>query len=125
LNGGLAINVAYIIPGVAGMLFPILKKDLYKQTVGSLSGWLSAELGGVPLISIAGLVVTVAWLFGIYCLLNPGFSFTYLGPALPYAVALTVGLMGLGLILFEASRAYHKRKDGFDISVAYATIPPE
>jgi amino acid transporter len=125
LNGALAINIAYIIPGIAAMLFPVLKKDLYKQTVKTLPGWLGTEILGVPVLSLAGLVVTIVWVLGIYSLLNPGYSFTYLGSALPYAVIQTVTFMVLGVALYETARAYHRRKDGFDLAKLYSEVPPE
>jgi len=125
LNGAMAINVAYILPGIAAIVFPFVKRDLYKQTVKTLPGWLSAEIGGLPVLSLAGLIVTGAWLFGMYSLLNPGYSFTYLGPNLPYAVGQTLLFVVIGLGIYEFARVYNKRKYGIDIGQIYAEIPPE
>jgi len=125
LNGAMAVNLAYLIPGIAAVLFPYVKKDLYNQTVKTLPGWMSAEILGIPVLTVAGLAVSGAWLFAFYSLLNPGYSFTYLGSALPYAFGQTVLLAVVGVVIYEASRAYHKRKDDLDISRVYAEIPPE
>jgi len=124
-NGTFALDVGYLIPGLAALLFPFIKKDLYERTVGSLGGWFKIKIAGLPLISIGGLAILLIWGFGLYSLLNPTISYTFLGSALPAALATTVALIITGLAIFELSRRYHLKKDGFDISLAYQEIPPE
>lgn len=125
LNTSLAEPIAYIIPGLAALLFPIVKKDLYKSTVKSLPGWLGAEIAGVPVVSLGGLAVVLIWGFAVYSLLFPVTSYTYLGASAPLAIGLTIVLVVFGLVLFEVSRLYHKKKDGIDIILASKEIPPE
>ena len=45
LNSAVAVNVAYMIPGMTAFLFPFLK-NIYNRLVKPLPGWLSASLGG-------------------------------------------------------------------------------
>ncbi|MGO9645009.1 MAG: hypothetical protein ACLPY5_09710 [Candidatus Bathyarchaeia archaeon] len=93
--------------------------------MGSLGGWFKIKIAGLPLISIGGLAILLIWGFGLYSLLNPTISYTFLGSALPAALGTTVALIITGLVIFELSRRYHLKKDGFDITLAYKEIPPE
>ncbi|HYB84720.1 MAG TPA: amino acid permease, partial [archaeon] len=124
-NGTFALDVGYLIPGLAALLFPFIKKDLYENTVNSLGGWFKMKIAGLPLISIGGLAILLIWGFGLYSLLNPTISYTYLGSALPFALGTTGALIIAGLVIFEVSRRYHLKKDDFDIALAFKEIPPE
>lgn len=124
LNSAIAVEVAYMIPGIAAFLFPFIKKDLYLKLVKPLPGWLSAEIGGWPLISICGLAVAVLWGFGIYTELVPVTSYTYLGSSLGFAVGATVVPIICALVLFESAKMYHK-KHGLDIMMIFKEVPPE
>jgi amino acid transporter len=124
LNSAIAVEVAYMIPGIAAFLFPFIKKDMYQKLVKPLPGWLSAEIGGWPLVSICGLAVAVLWAFGIYTELVPVTAYTYLGSSLQFAGAFTIVPIICALILFEAARMYHK-KQGLDIMMVFKEIPPE
>lgn len=124
LNSAVAVEVAYMIPGIAAFLFPFIKKDTYKRLVKPLPGWLSAEVAGWPLVSICGLAVAVLWAFGIYTELVPVTNYTYLGASLGFALTATVVPIIAALVLYEAARAYHK-KHGIDIGLVFKEIPPE
>jgi amino acid transporter len=124
LDSAVAVEVAYMIPGIAAFLFPFIKKDTYKRLVKPLPGWLSAEIGGWPLVSVCGLAVAVLWGFGIYTELVPVTSYTYLGSSLAFALVATVVPIIGALILYETSKAYHK-KHGIDLSMVFKEIPPE
>ena len=124
LNSAVAVEVAYMIPGIAAFLFPFMKKDMYKRLVKPLPGWLSAEIGGWPLVSICGLAVAVLWAFGIYTELVPVTNYTYLGSSLWFAVTATIVPIIAALALYEAARVYQK-KHGLDISLVFKEIPPE
>jgi APA family basic amino acid/polyamine antiporter len=125
LNSAVAVNVAYMIPGIAAFLFPFLKRDLYNRLVKPLPGWLSASLGGWPLVSIAGLIVTLIWIFGIFTELVPVQNYYYLGASITDAVAIVIIPAVAAIAIYEGMRAYYKRKDNLDIAVAFSEIPPE
>jgi amino acid transporter len=125
LNTSLANPIAYIIPGLAALLFPIVKKDLFKSTVKNLPGWLGRQVAGAPVVSLGGLAIVLIWGFAVYSLLVPLTSYTYLGSSAPLAIGVTILLVVFGLVLFEASRLYHKKKDSIDIILASKEIPPE
>ncbi|HYW02088.1 MAG TPA: hypothetical protein VE862_11510, partial [Candidatus Acidoferrum sp.] len=125
LNSAIAVEVAYLIPGLAAFLLPFVKRDLYERLVKPLPGWLGKTVGGWPLISICGLGVTLIWLFGIYTELFPVMTYGYLGSSLGFAAGATIAPIIAALILFEGARAYRKKKDGIDIVMAFKEIPPE
>jgi amino acid transporter len=124
LNSSLAAPLAYILPGLAAFLLPVMKKDLYKSHFKNLPGWLGSRIGPVPAISLAGLALAVTFLYDVYSLLVPISSYTYLGSSIPFAVGFLGACIIVGLAIFEVSRWYHKR-EGIDISVAFKQIPPE
>lgn len=124
LNSAIAVDVAYMIPGIAAFLFPFINKDLFERLVKPLPGWLGKSVAGWPLVSICGLCVTLIWAFGIYASVFPVTAYTYLGASLGIAFGATIVPVVCALILFEASRAYHK-KNGLDIMLAFKEVPPE
>ncbi len=125
LNSSIAVDIAYMIPGIAAFLFPFVKKDLYNRLVKPLPGWFSSGIGGWPLVSIAGLVVTLIWAFGIFTELVPVTSYYYLGASIVDAIAIVL-IPAIGaLAIYEAMRSYYKRREHMDISVAFKEIPPE
>jgi amino acid transporter len=125
LNVSLVYPIAYIIPGIAALLFPIVKKDLFKSLVKSLPGWLGSEIAGIPVLCLGGLVVVFIWAFSIYAMLIPITTYTYLGSSAPFAIGVTIACIVFGLVLFESSRLYHKKRDAIDIILASKEIPPE
>ncbi len=50
-------GAAYIVPRLAAAVFPFVKKDLFAQA----PGWVAKKVGGVPLVTIIGLVVVVGF----------------------------------------------------------------
>ena len=125
LNTSFVFPLAYILPAFAALVFPFVRKDIYKSNIEVLHGWLRWKLGPLPLLSIAGLVAVLLFGFDIYCLAFPITAYSYLGSSMVYAGAFVVAVIVGGLVLYEASRSYHKRKDDIDIAMAYKVIPPE
>ncbi|HYB04119.1 MAG TPA: hypothetical protein VED17_06640, partial [Nitrososphaerales archaeon] len=125
LNSSIAVDVAYMIPGIAAFLFPFIKKDLYNRVVKSLPGWFSSSLGGWPLVSIAGLVVTIIWAFGIFTELVPVTSYYYLGASIVDAVAIVLIPAVAAIAIYQGMRSYYRKKDNLDIAVSFSEIPPE
>jgi basic amino acid/polyamine antiporter, APA family len=125
LNSAIAVEVAYLIPGLAAFLLPFVKRDLYERLIKPLPGLLGKSIGGWPLVSICGLGVTLIWIFGIYTELFPVMTYGYLGSSLGFAAGATIVPIIAALILFEGARAYRKKKDGIDIVMSFKEIPPE
>jgi len=125
LNSAVAVDVAYMIPGIAAFVFPFVKRDLYNRLVKPLPGWLSASVGGWPVVSIAGFVVTIIWAFGIFTELVPVTNYTYLGSSIADAIAITVIPAIVAIAIFQGMRSFYKRKENIDITMAFSEIPPE
>lgn len=125
LNSAIAVEMAYMIPGIAAFLLPMVRKDLYNRLIKPLPGWLGKGIGGWPLVSICGLGVTLIWGFGIYTELFPVSAYTYLGASLGYAIGMTITPIIVALVVFELARAYRKSKDQIDILMLFKEVPPE
>jgi amino acid transporter len=124
LNGTFALDVGYLIPSLAALLFPFVAKDLYQNTVVHLGGWFSKKIAGVPVISLGGVAMIGIWGFSLFSLVDPAIAYTYLGAALPAALGTTIGMIIAGIVLFEVSRASYNGK-GLDLRLVYKEIPPE
>lgn len=109
-------GVSYVIPGLALMVFPYVKKDLFAQS----PGWVGKKVAGIPIVSIVGLITAAgfAWI-GYIAYSNPAIT----APN-QFSFILTTGIVILALVIFFVSRRYHKSK-GMDLSLALKEIPPE
>lgn len=103
-----------IIPALAGILFPLRRKDIYEKS--PIAKW---KIGPIPVISLAGLVSFVWFPYIVYL------SFASISPEnLPSSIAALAGIWILGLVAYYAARAYWKPK-GIDLDLLYKEIPPE
>jgi basic amino acid/polyamine antiporter, APA family len=116
--GSIVWGFAYVIPGLALMVFPFVKKNLFQQA----PGFVKAKVGGFPLISLVGLVTAIG--FGYIGYIG------YTSPAVvnvlyaSYDFELLAGVVVIGFIVYFVSRFYYKSR-GVDITLAYKEIPPE
>ena len=124
LNFSLLTALGWAVPGFTAALFPYVKKDLYERTVGVLPKTFSRRIGGVPILTIAGLVQGIAMLFYGYSLLWPTLTFVELSPAVTLALEWLIGIVVVGLAYLLAVRAYRKSQ-GYDLSMVFGEIPPE
>ena len=109
-------GISYTIPGLALMVFPYVKKDLFAQA----PGWLGRKIAGVPLVSIIGFITMVGFGYVGYIAYSNAAITTVNGNSVELLVAMII----LGFVIYFASNWYHKRK-GLDISMALREIPPE
>ncbi len=109
-------GVSYIVPGLALMVFPYIKKDLFAQA----PGWIGKKVGGVPIISLIGLFTTIG--FGSVGYIAYGNA--SITVANQFSLLLIGSLIVLGFVIYFASKFYYKSK-GIDISLALREIPPE
>jgi basic amino acid/polyamine antiporter, APA family len=109
-------GISYTIPGLALMVFPYVKKDLFAQA----PGWIGRKIGGIPIISIIGLITMIGFgSVGYIAYSNAAITTVNLD-----SVELLVGMIILGFVIYFVSNQYHKRK-GLDIAMALKEIPPE
>jgi hypothetical protein len=116
LSGFFLAQNAYVwlLTGVAAVAFPSRKKELYQSGP-------KHEIGGVPLIRIAGVLMVAQCLFNLYILLTD----PNLGVNTPFAIGYSLVFMpALGIAVFYIAKVYRKRQ-GIDIGLAQTEIPPE
>ncbi|MDE1852448.1 MAG: APC family permease [Thaumarchaeota archaeon] len=109
-------GVSYVVPALALTVFPYAKKDMF----AAAPGWIGKRVGGVPLVSLVGLLTVIGFGYvGYVAYTNP-----LITAANEFSVILAVGLVVLAFLVYYVSRAYYKGK-GLDLSVALKEIPPE
>jgi amino acid transporter len=107
--------IGYAGSGLAGMLLPYIRKDLFE--ISPARKW---KVGGIPLVAICGFM----WvLYSIVCailfLIDPRL-FVYDARAIAFFVLTYLS----GAIVYFAYKAY-RRKQGIDVSLVYREIPVE
>ena len=116
--GSIVWDLTYVIPGLALVAFPYVKKDLFQQS----PGFVRKKVGGVAIVSIVGIITAVGFAWEGYIGFATGCG-GYCTPT-PFGYYLTAALVVLGFIVYAAAWTYHKR-EGLDISKALKAIPPE
>jgi basic amino acid/polyamine antiporter, APA family len=104
----------FAVTGVAAILYPSRLPVLWKENGGG-------RLGGIPTISIWGVLLVLAMLVVLWILwFDPvvGIGHSQL------QMVLNIGLPISGVILFAIIWAYRKSR-GFDVRLAAAEIPPD
>jgi amino acid transporter len=115
--GTILWGLSYTIPGVALMIFPYVKKDLF----ATAPGWLGRRIAGLPILTLIGLITTVGFAYVGYL----GFTSVVVNSVPVNITAETVALILVaGFGIFYASKWYHRR-EGLDVSMALREIPPE
>jgi len=116
LSGIMGCLFAYLMVGITALIFPFKAKSIYEASPSIVR----YKLGKIPAISILGVIATVYFGYVICSyLVNP----LYLVNS-PESLTIVFGTLIGGFIIFYLARAYRKRQ-GIDIDLAYAEIPPE
>ena len=116
--GSIVWDVSYVIPAIALVAFPYMKKDLFQQS----PGFVKSKVVGIPLVSIIGLITAISFTWEGYIGFATGCG-GYCTPT-PFGWYLTTALIILGFVVYAAAWGYHKH-EGLDISKALRAIPPE
>lgn len=108
-------SFAFVIPGIAAMIFPYVKKDMF----AGAPGWMGKRIGGIPLLSILGAVVTASFAYiGYLALINP-----LIVTPTSYGVLVAVVVIVACLAIYYVGKWYHKRQ-GLETELAFKEIPP-
>jgi amino acid transporter len=103
------------VTGIAGAVFPYRRKDMFNAAPETVR----KRIGGVPIISIAGVLTFIVSIFIAYATLTP----TFAGAFNPDYLAVIVGTFAAGLAIYSASWVYHRKKISLDLT--FKAIPPE
>jgi len=114
--GSVLWGAAYVIPGLALAAFPFVKKDLFAQA----PGWVAKKVGGVPLVTVIGIVVAIGFAY----VAGVAYNNPAIGAADSFSEGLAVGLVAVGFIIYFISATYRKSK-GMNLGMALKEIPPE
>lgn len=114
---GVTFGCGYVFVGtaLAGALLPFRAKALYEASPGS-----SYRVGGVPLVTIVGLIGAAAGLWFLYeFLLSPELG---MNSTLAYTVSVGVVIFAIGWYLVTY---FVRRSSGINVNYAFKEIPPE
>ncbi|MCL5256920.1 MAG: APC family permease [Chloroflexi bacterium] len=113
----LAWFAAWLLLGVAGMVFPFRKKDLFE----SMPPMVKARLGGLPVMTILGVLTFIISAFIVGLMLYIYYS----TGGLPAAGALmAASFLIIPIFIYIASALYWRNK-GVPISKQFEEVPPE
>jgi amino acid transporter len=106
----------FLITSIAAIVFPYTQKDIFES---SPIAW---RIAGIPVLAILGVLGTVGMLIIGWAFLNDsqsGISFSA-----PFMLLVNVGVFVAGFVFFWVVKAWRARQ-GIDINLAFAEIPPE
>jgi amino acid transporter len=117
LNWNLMSVSLMSIAAVTAVVYPFINKAGFEAAPRVAR----AKIGGIPLLSISGLV-TLAVFFWVASMFvtNPA-SF---GTITPTSIGVIVGIFLAGVIIFHIGRWYRLKSEGIDILMLYKEIPP-
>lgn len=113
----LAWFAAWLILGVAGIVFPYRKRDLFE----SMPPMVKARWGGIPVMTILGVLTFIVSLFIVIMMLYVYYS----TGGLPAAGALmAASFLVIPIFIYAASALYWRGK-GVPIAKQFEEVPPE
>jgi amino acid transporter len=114
LWGTLGLALTFFATCVAGTVFPYVRKEFYKGSAAEM------DVGGIPVMTIAGIIASVYVGGVIYFFLTE----SAYGVNTPIALGGLAAVFIVGAILYEALK-WHRRRQGIDVELAYKEIPIE
>lgn len=108
--------VAFIAVALAAIVMPFTRPDLFN----SAPAMVRANIGGVPWLTIAGVVMLLSWAFVLYVT----FATTAFGQVAPISMIEAFAVPILGAIYYLVIRQVRERQ-GIHLKAAFQEIPPE
>ena len=109
-----ALAIIALLTGLGGIVFPYVRKHIFEA---SPANW---KIGGIPVLSILGLLDVIVILFLSYFYI----TVDTLAANAPESLMMIFGIFIVGFILYWIAYLYRKSQ-GIDISLAFKEIPPE
>jgi len=117
VNYTLLYSTTFLLAGICAVVFPYRRRELFEKA----PAFVQTKIGGIPLLTIAGVVESLTFLVIIYeALKTPAFG----GPTGNTALLLIGGLLLAGPVVFFVSR-WIRIRQGYDVDAAFRTLPPE
>jgi APA family basic amino acid/polyamine antiporter len=117
LDASLVIAVTFFGTSIAATILPWWKPDLYQK-----SPIVRYNIGGLPLISVAGAITTIFLGFVVYQWLSNALYGIGIGNT--DSIKFLAALYGLAALLYIVARLY-RRSQGIDLDAIHAEIPAE
>ena len=106
----------FILTSLAAIVFPIRQKDMFEASPVS---W---RIGGVPVISILGVLSVVGLVLIEWAFLNdPNSGISVQSPLMLW---INIGVFGSGFVYYAIAKAVRARQ-GIDLGLVFREIPPE
>ncbi|HLX34570.1 MAG TPA: amino acid permease [Candidatus Limnocylindrales bacterium] len=117
LDASLVIAVTFFGTAIAATILPWWKKDLYQK-----SPIVRYNIGGLPLISVAGAITTIFLGWVLYEWLSN--SLYGIGTSNTSSIQFLAALYGIAALVYIVARLY-RRSQGIDLDAIHAEIPAE
>jgi amino acid transporter len=108
--------IAWIIVGIAGILYPYRRKELFEAGPPATQ----RRIGGVPVISILGFLMLAVALFTEWAVAQPFFS----GDASTLQYITVGGMVLVPAVIYVIAHLYHKSR-GIPLALQFSQVPPE
>jgi len=115
--GLFGLTVTYLFVSVAGIAFPYRQREAFEASP------YNARVGGIPVVSLVGVLSLVGMALISYILLNDQNSGTALAVN-PERVALALIVPAIGFVAYFVIKALQANR-GVNVDLAYREIPPE
>jgi len=110
--------VTQLVSVYALVRLPYIRPDLFRLC----PGFIRVGLGGVPLVTLAGVGTLVYLVWMILAM----FLYPAVGIASPVkTLSILAALIGSGVAVFQFAGWYRRTVEGLDIRLAYRSLPPE
>jgi amino acid transporter len=103
------------ITSISGMVFPWVRKEIFEASPRVVK----MRIGGVPVLTILGLITLAISIWIGYASVSPAM----VGTINPSTMEFTIGLFILGAILYYVSSLYHRK--GIPLELSFKQLPPE
>ena len=108
--------VAWVILGIAGIVYPYRRKALFEAGPPATQ----RRIAGIPVISILGFLTLAVSIFTEWAVAQPFFK----GDAEPNQYITVLGMLVIPLIIYVIAHFYHQSR-GIPLKVQFSQVPPE
>jgi basic amino acid/polyamine antiporter, APA family len=117
-TAGLGTQIAYVLISITAILFPYRKKQIFESSpIGKY------KLGGVPWISILGVLSLIVNLYIGYIFVA-GPSFTGVTAPTLSSIEFVIGIFVACLVVYLIAWGV-RRSQGIDLKLSFSEVPPE
>ena len=117
LGALMAQIIAYIVVGIAGIVFPYRMKDVWKAGGGR-------TFAGIPLIVLAGIASVIVLGAQLFLFITNDDINSFFGVTRDISLLVAGVVIGTGVVWYFVASWYNRNR-GIDTSLVYKAIPPD